>query len=82
MENFDEHLEKQYKFIINTDENVGGGFGDVYFGSMYKENDIENKIPVVLKTCTEKQKMKNNNNNLKKNKKYLKCYQDYIKMIL
>lgn len=56
MENFNEHLEKQYKFIINTNENVGGGFGDVYFGSMHKENDVENKIPVVLKTCTKKAK--------------------------
>lgn len=56
MEEFDENLEEKWKFDINKDENLGGSFGDVHFGSMYKENDIENKIPVVLKTCTNKAK--------------------------
>ena len=54
MEEFDENLEEKYKFIINTDENFGGTYGDVYSGSMYKENDVENKIPIVLKSVKSK----------------------------
>ena len=86
MEEFDENLEEKYKFIINTDENFGGTYGNVYSGSMYKENDIGNKIPIVLKTCTNKaeneQQQQFKKNNLKKNKKYLKRYQNIIKTIL
>lgn len=78
MENFDEHLEKQYKFIINTNKNVGGGFGDVYFGSMYKENDVENKIPIVLKTCTEKAK---NEQQQQFKKEQFKKEQEIFKML-
>lgn len=58
MEEFDENLEEKWVFTINKDENLGGSFGDVYFGTMHKKDNIEHKIPVVLKTSTNKAKNK------------------------